>query len=178
MQNADQCGHLHVNGGERVMTNECWAWLVACHKSVSSVCSNMKNSIWSWDGRLKSKLPPPHHNIKRVEKVWSAAPRFRSVCFLLLYLVPVVPVGETWKKKKKVGKYPPPTSLLASPIIIERARRPFRTGHWTTSLSLSLMNVNMAIEGAKTEELLRGLHSVNMLGVELHEGKEGHNLDC
>lgn len=50
------CGHA----AELLMTNECWAWLVAFLRSVPGVRSRpgyMKNSVWPWDRQLKPELP-------------------------------------------------------------------------------------------------------------------------
>lgn len=165
------------NAAQPVMTNECRARLVACLLSVPGVCSRagcMKSSVWPWDGRLKPELPPPHLNVGHLKK--SEAPPLCSFLFVCSFSPLYLSVHPSWCQKK-VGKYqdPPPASppLFSSYFQRTHIQKPLAIGHWTASLSVSLVKVNTTREGAKTKVLLRGIHCVNILAGELHKGKGG-----
>lgn len=121
------------NAAVPVMTNECWAWLVACLLSMQGVCSRpgcMKSSVWPWDGRLKLELPPPHLNVRHLKK--SEAPPLYSFLFVRSFSPLYLSIHPWSCPKKKVGKYhdPPLASPPSSPPT--STIRTYRTfDHWT-----------------------------------------------
>lgn len=120
------------HAAEPVMTNERWAWLVACLWSVPGVCSRpgcMKSSVWPWDGWVKPELPPPCLNVGHLKK--SEAPPLTSLLFVRSFSSLYLSFHPPWCQKI-VGKYqePPPVSPPSSPPTSTTCT--YRTfDHWT-----------------------------------------------
>lgn len=111
------------------------------------------------------------------EKVWSSSPSAPFCLFALSLLCTCRSTLRDVKKKKK--KWEITRTLLLRLLPLPLPLQPhthtetLAIGHWTASLSVSLVNVSTTREGAKTKVLLRGIHCVNILAGELHEGKGG-----
>ena len=112
------------------------------------------------------------------EKVWGSSLLLFS-CLLALSLL--CTCQSNLHDVKKSGKVPWPSSCISSLFssYLHRTHipEPLAIGHWTASLSVSLLNVNTTREGAKTKVLLREIHCVNILAGELYKGRGGHSLD-
>lgn len=164
-------GHV----AEGVMTNECWAWVVACHRNVPGVCFGMKNSVWPWDGWLKPEPPPPRLNVGRMRK---APPS--SFLFCVFSLSPPRTCYssrsdvEKGKKEKEWERtlLPCPSSAFSSHFHRMWTQTLRSLGARRLPCLWAWVNVNMAAEGAKTEVWLRGIRSVNIMADWLHEEKE------
>lgn len=108
------------------------------------------------------------------EKVRSSSLLLPPICLLSPSSVPIVPPSVILTSGKLPGPYLLP--LFLPPALLAYTE-PLAIGHWTASLSVSLMNVSTARKGAKTKVLLRGIRCVNIVAGELHKGNGGHSLD-
>lgn len=167
------CWYLHERDGDSaakpVMTRNHWARLVRV-TSAPMVTPDLGTRGWN--------LSCPHCVWK--SDTWKSPKLLPCVPSYLFAL----PFHLVWRQnsEKKSGKLPGRFSLVSSPLRLHPPpphahTEPLAIGHWTASLSVSLMNVSTTGEGAKTKVLLQGLHCVNILAGELRKRKWGHSLD-